>query len=335
MTDDYLWDPTAAPDPEIAQIEALLRPLAYQPEPLRVETMALPAARFNYRRWLAAAAAIVVLVTGVIVARQTPTVAPWQVAARQGRPVVRTAEGDVSRGALTSGGAVETDATSSARLSVGRIGTVDLGPDSRLRLLDAGAAEHRLSLERGTMHATIDAPPRYFLVETASALAVDLGCVYTLSADEHGNGLLAVEEGEVELERGDVRVAVLAGNSAAIRAGQGPGLPYPTRSSARLQRAVAAYDADPAGALDAVLDATDRTSTITLWHLLQRESPAVRARVYERLATLAPPPASVTRDRVLRGESGALQRWRTELQPEWITEPPRWKHLLNSLRRLR
>jgi hypothetical protein len=56
--------------------------------------------------------------------------------------------------------------------------------------------------------------------------------------------------------------------------------------------------------------------------------------VYERLAALAPPPASVTRDRVLRGESGALQRWRTELQPDWITEPPRWKHVWNTLRRL-
>lgn len=337
MTDDYLWDPTAEPDPEIARLEALLRPLAYRPEPLRADTVAAPRAPVRYRRWLAAAAAIIVVVASLVVARQTPTIAPWQVAARQGTPVVRTADGDLSRGALASGGAVETDAKSSARVSVGRIGTVDLGPDSRLRLLDAGASEHRLSLERGTMHATIDAPPRYFLVETASALAVDLGCVYTLSADERGNGMLVVEEGEVELERGNVRAAVLAGNSAAIRAGRGPGLPYPTRANESLRRAVAAYDADPAraGVVDAVLKATDRLSTITLWHLLQRESPAVRARVYERLTALAPPPASVTRDRVLRGESGALQRWRTELQPEWITEPPRWKHLLNNLRRLR
>jgi hypothetical protein len=337
MTDDYLWDPTAAPDPEIARLEALLRPLAYKPEPLRADTVALPAAPFRYRRWLTAAAALLVVATGVVVARRTPTVAPWQVAAREGAPVVRSADGDVSRGALANGGAVETDATSSARLSVGRIGTVDLGPDSRLRLLEAGTSEHRLSLERGTMHAMIDAPPRYFLVETASALAVDLGCVYTLSADERGNGMLVVEEGEVELERGEIRAAVLAGNSAAIRAGVGPGLPHPTRAGPSLQRAVAAYDANPTGdgALDAVLAAADRQSTITLWHLLQRESPAGRARVYERLASLAPPPASVTRDRVLRGESGALQRWRTELQPEWITEPPRWKHLWNTLRRLR
>ena len=61
MTDDYLWDPTAAPDPEIARLEALLRPLAYRPEPLRAETAAPPAAHFRYRRWLAAAAVIVVV----------------------------------------------------------------------------------------------------------------------------------------------------------------------------------------------------------------------------------------------------------------------------------
>jgi hypothetical protein len=336
MTDDYLWDPTAAPDPEIVRLETLLRPLAHRPTPLRAELVAPRLARYTVRLWFAAAATLMLAATGVIVARRT-ILTPWQVAAKRGAPVVRSAAGETSGNALASGGVVETDARSVARLNVGRIGRVDLGPDSRLRLLDASASEHRLSLERGSMHAIIDAPPRYFLVETASALAVDLGCVYTLSADERGNGLLTVEEGEVELQRGDARAVVLAGNSAAIRADRGPGLPYPTRAKAELQRAVAAYDADPAraGAVDGVLTTADRQSTITLWHLLQRESPAVRARVYERLASLAPPPASVTRDRVLRGESGALQRWRTELQPAWITEPPLWKHMWNSLRRLR
>ena len=233
------------------------------------------------------------------------------------------------------GGVVETDSRSVALVTLGRIGRAELGPGSRLRLLDAGASEHRLSLERGTMHASVDAPPRYFLVETASALAVDLGCIYTLTADERGNGLLIVEEGEVELQRGDVRAAVLAGNAAALRPGKGPGLPYPVRSSAALQRAVAVYDTDPTreGAVDAVLAAADSQSTITLWHLLQRETPAARERIYQRLAQLSPPPATVTRERVIRGESGALQRWRTELQRTWVTEPPLWKKLWNTLRR--
>jgi hypothetical protein len=336
MTDDYLWDPKADPDPDIVRLEALLRPLAYKPAPLRADILAARPKRFVIRPWLAAAAALVLAVSGLIVARRA-SVTPWAVAARQGAPVVRTALGAVSPrgGGLATGGVVETDSTSVALVTLGRIGRAELGPGSRLRLLDAGKSEHRLSLERGTMHASVDAPPRYFLVETASALAVDLGCIYTLTADEHGNGLLTVEEGEVELQRGDVRAAVLAGNSAALRTGTGPGLPYPVRSSAALQRAVAVYDADPArdGAVEAVLAAADSQSTITLWHLLQRETPAVRERVYQRLAQLSPPPATVTRERVIRGESGALQRWRTELQRTWATQPPLWKKLWNALRR--
>ena len=161
------------------------------------------------------------------------------------------------------------------------------------------------------------------------SLAVDLGCVYTLTVDERGNGMLRVEEGEVELQLGAVHVAVLAGNAASLHNGSGPGLPYPVRAGDALRRAVSVFDADPtsAAALEAVLAAADAHSTITLWHLLQRAEPTARERVYARLAAIALPPATATRARVVRGESGALQRWRTDLQPTWAVEPPVWRRI--------
>jgi hypothetical protein len=330
MSDDYLWDPGAVSDPEIQRLEALLRPAAYRPAPLRQHAMPPRTKRIQIGTWSALAAAAVLVAAGLYAVRRAP-VAPWAVTAEHGTPIVRAASGALSWGALARGGVVETDAHSSAVLNVGHIGRAELGPGSRLRLLGDGAAEHRLALERGTLRASIDAPPRYFLVQTASALAVDLGCVYTLTADERGNGLLTVEQGEVELQFGDVRAVVLAGNAASLRNGSGPGLPYPVRASDALRRAVAAYDADPTSAatLDAVLAAADARSTITLWHLLQRAGtrPEARERVYARLAAIAPPPATATRDRVLRGESGALQRWRTDLQPSWTVEPPVWRRM--------
>jgi hypothetical protein len=334
MSDDYLWDPLAAPDAEIQRLEALLRPAAFREAPLREGLVPPRKAGIRVGAWAALAAAAVLAVGGIHVARHS-TAAPWTVTAAQGAPVVRGARGEITAGALVRGGVVETDARSSAVLIVGRIGRAELGPGSRLRLVDAGASEHRLALERGTMHASIDAPPRYFLVQTASALAVDLGCVYTLAVDERGNGTLTVEEGEVELQLGDVTVAVLAGNAASLRNGVGPGLPYPVRARQALRRAVAAYDADPASgaALQAVLAAADSRSTITLWHLLQRAEPAARALVYARLAAIAPPPATATRERLLRGESGALQRWRTELQPGWAVDPPAWRRAWLALSR--
>ena len=328
MADDYLWDPTAAPDAEIQRLEALLRPAAYRATPLRDDVVPATRTRIRIGTWAALAATMVIAAGGLYAARRA-SVSPWRVTATSGSPIVRGAGGNASDRTLMRGGVVETDARSSAVVTVGRIGRAELGPSSRLRLVGADASEHRLALERGTMHASIDAPPRYFLVQTGSALAVDLGCVYTLTVDERGNGLLVVEEGEVELQLGDVKSAVLAGNAASLRSGVGPGLPYPLQASDELRRAVASYDADPASesALAAVLAAADANSTITLWHLLQRASPAARERVYTKLASILPPPTTATRERVLRGESGALQRWRSDLQPSWAHEPPLWRRL--------
>jgi hypothetical protein len=334
MSDDYLWDPKADPDPEIQQLEVLLRPAAHTPVPLREMAMPQRRRRIRIGAWSALAAAVVLAVGGLYAARRA-SVVPWAVSAERGAPVVRAPSGALSRGALARGGVIETDARSSAVLTVGRIGRAELGPGSRLRLIGDDASEHRLALERGTMHASIDAPPRYFLVQTASALAVDLGCVYTLTVDERGNGLLTVEQGEVELQLGNVKVAVLAGNAASLHNGRGPGLPYPVRAPDALRRAVASYDADPSSgaALNSVLAAADAGSTITLWHLLQRAEPRARERVYARLAAIAPPPTTATRDRVLGGDSYALQRWRTDLQPAWAIEPPVWRRLWLALNR--
>jgi hypothetical protein len=332
MTDeDYLFDPAAPPDPEIARLEALLRPVAYRPAPLRVTTYPRRDVLAGMRGWSVAAATLL-LAAGALVVVPRTRVTPWSVTARAGAPVVRGAHGEISRETLVRGGVVETDAHSSALVRIGHIGRAELGPDSRLRLLADGGDEHRLALERGTMHASIDAPPRFFLVQTTSALAVDLGCVYTLTASERGSGLLTVDEGEVELQFGAVRSSVLAGNAAALLSGRGPGLPYPVRAPLALRSAIATYDTAPSpAAIAAVIQAADARSTITLWHLLQRVDSAERGAVYARLAAIAPPPRTVTRDRVLRAESGALQRWRTELQRSWVTEPPLWRRLANAL----
>ena len=61
MNDDYLWDKTGQPDPQIQQLEEILGPLRYQPKPL-----VLPQQK-NYYPWLAIAASILLaIVAGAI-----------------------------------------------------------------------------------------------------------------------------------------------------------------------------------------------------------------------------------------------------------------------------
>src|SRR5258705_7344873 len=118
MSDEYLWDPTAVPDPEIQRLEALLRPAAYTSAPLRESTV--PPRRIRVGVWSALAAAAVIAVGGVYAVRRA-SVVPWTVTAERGAPVVRGASGEPSRVAVALGGVVGTDARSYSVLSFLRI----------------------------------------------------------------------------------------------------------------------------------------------------------------------------------------------------------------------
>ena len=107
----------------------------------------------------------------------------------------------VSISQLAVGGSLETDGKSRALLNVAQIGTVELEPNSRVRLIETHLTEHRLALDRGKIRAKISAPPRLFFVDTPSAQAIDLGCAYTLEVDDEGRGLLHVTSGWVALVR--------------------------------------------------------------------------------------------------------------------------------------
>ncbi|HXQ73541.1 MAG TPA: hypothetical protein VN844_23780 [Pyrinomonadaceae bacterium] len=64
MNDDYLWDKSGEPDPQIQQLEEILGTLRYQPKPLELPEELSPARR-NYVPWLAIAATLVIaLLTG-------------------------------------------------------------------------------------------------------------------------------------------------------------------------------------------------------------------------------------------------------------------------------
>jgi hypothetical protein len=162
------------------------------------------------------------------------------------------------------------------------------------------------------------APPGRFLVDTPSALAVDLGCEYTLEVEADGSGLLRVETGWVGFEERGLLSLVPAGASCRTRAGRGPGTPRFDTASAAFADALDALDAGASG--DARADALSRAlaearprDAFSLWHLLARAGDGERGRVYDRLAALAPPPPGVTRAGVLAGDRAMRERWWDEL----------------------
>ena len=65
MKDDYLWNRSGEPDPEIQQLEEILGELRYQPRPLEIPAdVKIGTGRFQFSRY-AIAAAIAMIVLGV------------------------------------------------------------------------------------------------------------------------------------------------------------------------------------------------------------------------------------------------------------------------------
>lgn len=273
-----------------------------------------------------AAGLAIVVVLGVVLARQRVAGGRWRVAElSQGIHVVRE---------FAAGDSLATDQAGRALFEVGTIGHVEVSPGTRVRLVEARATAHRLALARGTIHARISAPPRLFVVETPSGTAVDLGCAYTLEVDSTGASALHVTLGWVAFEADGREALVPAGFRMSSRTGGRLGTPYRDDAPAALRQALAAWDTEPGGparaALAQIVQTARRQDAITLWHLLARTEGAERARVYERLASLVPPPRAVTRENVLALDAVALRLWWQQL-PGSLEIVPRWTRSLWTL----
>ena len=246
----------------------------------------------------------------------------WLVTTLGGTPKIGS-ENISHRGSLGVGEWLETDGSSRAQIAVGTIGNVDIDENTRVRLLETQPTEHRLELARGKMSARIWAPPRLFFVDTPSAVAADLGCAYTLSVDDKGDGRLSVTSGWVALQAKERESIVPAGASCETQLGTGPGTPYFDDSTLEFQHALKKldFDKDPATrreALASTLNNARARDTLTLWHLLPRVNEDDRVRVYDKMESFAAPPAGVTREGVLKLDQNMLHLWRVSLEGSWI-----------------
>jgi FecR protein/Putative zinc-finger len=281
----------------------------------------------NWRTQLAVLAAVMLLVTtfGVwwLLRDRLPADprSSWLVERLDGTPRIGSSA-IANKGQLGVGQWLETDSHSRAQIIVSSIGQVEIGANTRVKLLETQPSEHRLELARGKMSARIWAPPRLFFVDTPSAVAADLGCAYTLEVDDSGGSLLRVTSGWVALELKDRESMVPAGAACQTRPGIGPGTPYFEDASVDFRQALATLDfgndlSAKNFALQLLLGRARPRDTLTLWHLLARVDGKDRDNVYEKIAGFVPPPPGVTREGVLRLDQEMLELWRDQLERTW------------------
>lgn len=301
---DYLVDKDGTPDPEVERLERLLGGYRYRGRPPR----SAPARRWAFLAVAAAAAAVLWLAL-------RPREPHFAVESLAGAP--RCAAEPCRR--LAPGDALVTDSRSRARVALGAVGRLEVEPDTALR---RGSA-YRLALLHGEIRAEVQAPPRLVMIDTPSATAVDLGCAYTLSVDEHGEGRLAVTSGWVALEAPTGTVFVPRGAEAALHAGGAPGTPRFSDAPDELRAALEKVDASlAAGRLDgdalaAALAAGRRADTLSFYNLLPRLPATERPAVFDRMLGLGAP-APAARAKILAADPDALEAWRHVLSSIWL-----------------
>lgn len=336
MNENYLWDGSGDPDPEIQKLEVALGKFRHTGQPPSLPASATAAKAQSVRgffpfRWtvglgLAAGAAIVlvVLVIGIVRRNELQHASSgvgWTVERVAGTPLVEATSIRRSSASnkLAVGETLVTDGNSQATISVADVGTVNVEPNTTLRLVAGRKGRNQFSLERGTIHAFIWAAPGQFTVNTPSAIAVDLGCQYTLQVDDSGAGLLRTTLGWVGFKLNGHEAFIPAGAVCATRPKLGPGTPYFEDASASFREALSKFDfaggspQERSTELETILSQSRQRDALSLWHLLARVDDSDRSRVYDRMTALIPPPPGVTREGILRLDQNMLDLWWNEL----------------------
>lgn len=233
---------------------------------------------------------------------------------------VETLAGSLQKSQLAVGETLVTDADSRAKIQVADIGNVEIAPNSRVKLVKSEQTERRLSLEHGKLQAQIIAPPRLFIVDTPSAVAVDWGCAYTLEVDKGGNSKLHVTSGYVALERDGRESIVPAGAMALTKKGKGLGTPFSDTATKDFQTALYKFDFGKGGkeSLEFILKNSRSYDTVTLWNLLSRVSKNERERILDTIISFTKLPAGITREGILDLDKKMLEKLRWELESLWF-----------------
>lgn len=327
LANDYLWDPSAPVDEEVAAVERALAPLRFE----GTELPDLGSARWSgnpkHRRWMAAAVAAVAL-SGVLAAL---VIHRWSWPAGRAWPIA-TAAGLPDR--LEVGRPLRLGPAQRARVSVARIGAMEVEPGSEITLRSTASNRHRVVLTQGVVRVRVWAPPGTVTFKTPAGDLVDLGCAFRLAVDPQGRAHVSVESGWVELEGAEGESLVPAGASSTMAVDERPRAPVFDDAAPAFREGVRALESrlDEGAAAPPLtfLAGARRKDAMTLL-LVAKDAPSGVARLLlERAAALQPPPPDVTIDAILAGDRAPLWRWHAALD----LPPPKgwWRNWRDAFR---
>jgi hypothetical protein len=291
-------------------LSALGEPAPLAEFPLATRIPFSPTRIFAVAAGCALAACLIIAFAWV---RSTPR---WEIVPLAGIPKVGA--GDVTKGTnIHVGDRVQTDSQSKARLTYGKLAILEVEPNTSLRITQSQKSGYRLFLERGKLKAVIFAPPNLFFVDTPSAVAIDLGCTYTVELDEQGSSIVHVTHGLVSVQAHGGVSMVPGGAVCTVRKNAAPGTPYFCDANPSLIHALQDFDGTSSSQdLEAIFANARQKDVLSLWHLIAKTNGTDRAQVVDHVAALVAPPSNISREELLRANRLILNLWWKSIREE-------------------
>lgn len=315
---DYLWDPHAAPDPDVQAVEQALVAFRFDPARRPLPMLTRPA----HNRVLRPVAAL--LVAASLLAVAGAGLWAWRLQWPEGRSW--TMQTDAASVPVDVGREISLDGDEGAVANIARIGSVRIAPRTSFELRATRDTRHRLRLSSGSLHVRVFAPPISVVVETASGDVIDMGCEFLLDADATRSEVVVLS-GWVQMENQTGEVMVPAGATSTMRPGEAPSVPVFNDAPSGFREAAGRL-AHSSDAVDTLVRLARPRDVYTLLQLARRH-PAAADMLLRRAAELSPPPGDVTVGRILRGDLNALWAWSDSLP---LPSPKKWwRHWRDAL----
>ena len=196
MSDNYLWDRTRTPDPELVRLEQQLGKYKFQPAPRKR----------SFPVWIPLALAASIAALTIWQLRSQP-LSNWTIA---DQPIALNKTIHIDRETL---------------LHVASIGRLRFAPGAKFKVTRSEPGHQHMDLLEGKFESLIIAAPHVFQVNTLPAKLDDLGCAYEVSVNQAGSGRVAVTSGWLHVNAKGEESLVRQGYEVALAKGKPPSIP--------------------------------------------------------------------------------------------------------------
>lgn len=208
-----------------------------------------------------------------------------------------------------------TDAKGNVVIAIPELGKITLEPKTEIELVNDKENESRIFLSKGKVNVSTFKQQGHFSIETPNAIFVEN--LTNFSVEHISNGITRIEifSGLLTVITSKDSFALPSKYMCNIITKSSYNVPHHTDAKLQLITGLKELDGGIISheVIAQIVDASNESDALTLWHLLKRVNRIYRPRIIDKLNEFFPTPPKVTKEGVLDLNRKMLKTWWNEI----------------------